>query len=267
MTTKKSPRIIFLDGDRKAYGLRSSKVLPMRCGLPFDEDNCGPYGPEHARHLASLKAPPAKKTARWVIGECPARNGNWEWHVGKLVKVKRGRGPDRPSCIVGFNNGQVDERFVAASVLYVNHAAPYILSGPYEKEDVDRFTGVSPKSPLRLRSKASVTGPKERYPQPIPLRVGQKIIGAAPRFFDGYYTGVILKMDQEWGLTIILFDNNKTYGYPNAVTWFRPIYNGFKGKSGPHDEDQAHKIWRKYGSLEQTLKPQPKSRQNHLPKR
>jgi hypothetical protein len=44
----------FIDGDRKSYGKRSSKVLGLKAGLPFDESNFGPYGEDHAKLLATL---------------------------------------------------------------------------------------------------------------------------------------------------------------------------------------------------------------------
>jgi hypothetical protein len=163
--TKKSFRIKFLDGGQKIYGCRSSKVLPVKSALPFDTDNCGPYGIKHARYLASLKSPPATKNARWVVSEYRANGGKWEWHVGKVVKVKRSKRADAPgSCIVAFNNDEVLERFRPEGVLYVNHPAPFVLSGPYQERDIHHFTGDYPKSPLGLPSKASAAAPKEKYP-------------------------------------------------------------------------------------------------------
>lgn len=232
--TKLAPkyvRVKCFDGTAKEFGPRSSKVVAVRCTLSFNKHNCGPYGPEHVKVLSALKKPPSTTRNKWVVSEykVPYRGKfRWEWHVGKLIKIQKAKDKRTPStCVVAFNNGQVLRRYRPEGVLYISHPAPYVLSGPYEKEDVDQATGDVPRSPLPLPApKASKPSPKQIPVQP---KVGLKVIGMAPGFFQGYYTGIITQVKQDDGIFVISFDNGKTLGAPKAVRWFRPISGQFTG--------------------------------------
>jgi hypothetical protein len=247
--SKKKMAIRFVDGDKKEFGRRTSKVIVMNSPLKFDKDYCGPYTKDHAEILALRGHRGWSKKTRWVVVErAIKRFGEWEfeWHVGRIIESRK-KVPRQ--CTVRFNSGGDKVCHRPEGISFLNGNSPYILSGPYNSAEVSEMTGPIATSPLP-KAKAPRIIKKPREPQPIRPQIGQRVIGKARSAFSGWFTGVITNIRLEQGITEISFDNGRRLGAPAAVEEFRPVSSGYVGTRGPISDDSARAIWKKFGLKE-----------------
>jgi hypothetical protein len=231
----------FIDGDRKDYGKGSAKVLALDAALPFDRKTFGPYSEDHAKLLATRWRPKWPHLNKWVVIELMlgrVRRPKWEWHVGFIVKRHRGR--SFPSCVVRTNTFGETICTRPEGINYIQHDAPYLLSGPYEGSVLQSLIGRNPKSPLPKPKRTKII--RER--PPAPPKIGQRIIGKSSY---GWLTGKIANIRPHEQIVEILFDNGKKLGWPTAVEEFRPISSEFGGKNDTYSEDEASSIWTDFG--------------------
>jgi hypothetical protein len=237
-------QVMFFDSRTKLYGRRSSKVVAIKTKLPFKQDACGPYGAEHASLLAQIKDVSWRGSQRWVVSQYERKRDKLEWHVGRILATKRTKKKETPRmCLVCFNNGDSHWRDVAKTVTYIEHKAPYVLSGPVPSYVRKELVGRDPKSPLPITKPAE--GPTFGR---APPEVGQMVIARAETAFKGWYTGVITKyVHKDETIVVISFSNGKVLGAPRAVAEFKPISSKFSGRGGPYNDHEANRIWSEFG--------------------
>jgi hypothetical protein len=198
--------------------------------LPFTDIQCGPYCEEHAKILAGLPNATWPCRNKWV-----AAGRSSKWYVGRVVKTET----NPINQLVSFNHGGKGW-YDAFRTTVIEHDAPYILSGPYEWEFIQRIEAQDPRLPSP-RPMRIIKPQKKAAPA-----IGQRVIGTARRF-RAWWTGIIDTVRPEVGIVVISFDNGKRLGSLVPEFRYRPISAEFSGKVGPYTEREAEDVWQKHG--------------------
>jgi hypothetical protein len=236
--------VAFFDGDKKRYGRRSSKILALKTALPFSASNCGPHSENHAKSLPTLHRSARLNSNNWVAVELQVGTRfryRWEWYIGRILERHRGV---RPSCEVQISASRtIKVCHRPEGVYYIDHDAPYILSGPYEESILQSLIGRNPKSPLPKPKPIKII----KEPSPSPPKIGQRIIGKINSSSDGWLFWKIVNIRPGVNVVEILFDNGARLGWPRRVSEFRPISSQYDGKLDFVSEDEADRIWKEFG--------------------